>query len=320
MVVIAAALSLVSVATGGACAGFALLDPRALGCVTVVQLAPREERPRANESVAHASPSTGPEGSSPAERAPVFRPSDCAEQAQRPPPAPLGSDAPAGSVPAGFQHDVCLVTSLSSAYLDGHEVFMRSLAAHARAARSAAEEPVPLFVLEDGLSAAERQRACALYERTIVLPLPRSVPAGIALDRGSKWASNLRKLFALFDLGPRCAALVKVDTGDMLVLRDPSELLNYARNGTGRVLMAQALSYKRNLNGGLAVFQRGTLTRATRDALVRVGTAKDSYREQWLLRKWLTCGARARPALHCPFNARAACLQSGSPPIQRLCM
>lgn len=311
VVVIATALSLVSVATGGACAGFALLDPRALGCLTVVQLAPRGEQPRANESAA--SPSTGPGGGSPAERAPVFRPSDCADQAQRPRPAPLGSDASSGLAPASFQHDVCLVTSLSSEYLDGHEVFIRTLAAHARAAPSAAAEPVPLFVFEDGLSAAERQRVCSLYEQTILLPLPRSVPAGIPLDRGSKWASNLRKLFALFELGPRCAALVKVDTGDMLVLRDPSELLKYARNGTGRVLMAQALSYKRNLNGGLAVFQRGTLTRATRDALVRVGTAKDSYREQWLLRKWLTCGESARPAFAPQTRAaRAPCLQSGS--------
>lgn len=168
---------------------------------------------------------------------------------------------------------------------------MRSFAAHGHApsASRTLGAPVPLFVLEDGLTAAERERVCALYEPTLLLPLPASVPRGFPLDRGSKWASNLRKLFALFQIGnASCQSIVKIDTGDMLVLRDPSALFALATAGTGRVLMAQALIYERNLNGGLAIFQRNTLTDEALEALLSVGKGRDNYREQWLLRKWLT--------------------------------
>ncbi|KAG8466354.1 hypothetical protein KFE25_002110 [Diacronema lutheri] len=272
------ALSIAVVVVVRTCAaGSEPYDPRAWACAARTRPVPRAHDLPAAARSSPANSSTDAlhmraraRSEASLTRAPVFRVADCFEERE----------------PSGGPRDVCLVTSLSREYLDGHETFMRSFGALYRQPREL-EGPLVLYVLEDGLSLAERSRVCALYPHTVLRPLAARVPPGIPLDRGAKWASNLRKLFALFELRARCAALVKIDTGDMLVLRDPSALLAFATNSTGHVLMARALVYAHNVNGGLAVFQRGTLTNATLDALVRVGRSRDNYREQWLLRKWL---------------------------------
>ncbi|KAJ1632256.1 hypothetical protein T492DRAFT_989966 [Pavlovales sp. CCMP2436] len=281
----ACALTLVIVPGLWSCAGLRSGDWRTDACARLVTLPSGALLPQPIVPGAHERP-PGPARS--AQRVllpsrataalsePLFLPSSCSETV------------------AGRPHEVCLVSSLSSAYLDGHEVFMRSLAG---VSAGSAIVGLPLYLFDDGLSTAERARACAISatsQPTVILPLPATVPAQFSLERGTKWASNLRKLFAIFELGARCLSVVKLDTGDMLAMRDPSELVQLATNSSGHVFMAQALVYGGNLNGGLAVFQRGVLCNETRSLLIGLGQANDSYREQWMLRKWLRGRGRSR--------------------------
>jgi len=121
----------------------------------------------------------------------------------------------------------CLVTGLSKPYVDGHEVFMRSLL---HASPWYVHTRWPLVVIDQGLSNYSRQRLKALYAHTRIEPAATSlVPRGANLNKEDimsyKWKVNLEKIFQVFHMRT-CAPIVKVDTGDMLVLADIAELLH----------------------------------------------------------------------------------------------
>lgn len=172
-------------------------------------------------------------------------------------PGAADADAATGTAGAGAapppRAKVCLYTALTDAYLEGHLVFVRSAQRHTpcmRRARPAAagaaggtgaasaaaaatieaaedrEGPPPMYVLDQALSGASRQRVEASYRdvRWVATELPEQ---SYASKRLTKFALNKEKV-ALFRLGSACDAVLKIDSGDMLVTADLTPLLRTA--------------------------------------------------------------------------------------------
>lgn len=154
---------------------------------------------------------------------------------------------------------LCIFTSLTEAYVEGHVNFMRSVL---QTTPSFTSTPPPLYVLDQAVTAESRQRVENSY------PFVRWVkPRGQAKDSRvvTKFALNKEKT-ALFGLRADCGSVLKIDTGDMLVLADLKELLEI-QPGT-KVLAAQALGQTTGkINGGLMLFGRFWLHPATERAL-----------------------------------------------------
>lgn len=210
----------------------------------------------------------------------------------------------------------CIVTAISEEYVDGHEVFVRSLL---RTNPWLPAKRWPLVVLDQGISQASLKRVRGLYERTLIRPGRQPLPAGIRTQRGPKWKANLQKLFAIFHL-PECAPIVKIDTGDMMSMGDVSELLAIATNGTEGVLAVRALFNTELFNGGLLVLQRDVLTQDAANELAEIAVKYKQWREQELLRRWMGCALAHAPALDrarahapapLPLGARARGASSG---------
>lgn len=151
---------------------------------------------------------------------------------------------------------LCLFTSLTDAYVEGHLVFMRSAL---RRSPSLQSGKLPLYVLDQALSTKSRARVAASYSPTRWVQ-----PRGTAKDvrTVTKFALNKEKT-ALFTLRAACGAVLKLDTGDMLVTGDLEALLTHpavheASTGVSRTVWAtQAMGQpKGKLNGGLMLFGR----------------------------------------------------------------
>lgn len=201
---------------------------------------------------------------------------------------------------------VCLYTALTDAYLEGHLVFVRSAKRHtpcmrrakpsrlgaAATTREAEEEegPPPMYVLDQALSAASRQRVEASYAdvRWVATSLPE---ASYASKRLTKFALNKEKV-ALFRLGGACDAVLKLDSGDMLVTNDLTPLLRVAPGES--VWATQALGQPTGkLNGGLMLFGRFWLHEATEKAMA--ARAALEAREQSLFNGFFSRHLRMLP-------------------------
>ncbi|KAL1518599.1 hypothetical protein AB1Y20_002887 [Prymnesium parvum] len=168
--------------------------------------------------------------------------------------------------------EVCLYSSLTEAYVEGHVVFMRSAL---RRTPSLSARPPPLYVLEQGLSAASRGRVAAAYARTRFVSPPRG---GKDVRVVTKFALNKEKT-ALFGLRGACGRVLKLDTGDMLALADLAPLL--ALRPGRSVWAAQALGQPHGrINGGLMLFGGFWLHPLTQAALD--ARAERESREQTL--------------------------------------
>lgn len=78
----------------------------------------------------------------------------------------LDHAASAAAISAASHRDMaplCLFTSLTDAYVEGHEVFMRSARLHAP---SILQRQLPLYVLDQSLSPMARARVLSAYEHT----------------------------------------------------------------------------------------------------------------------------------------------------------
>ena len=179
------------------------------------------------------------------------------------------------------EHELCLFTSLTDAYVEGHVVFMASALKHSRALREARP---PLYVLDQSLSARSRARVAASYNLTRWL-MPRTAPKDVRSV--TKFALNKEKT-ALFSL-PRahCGAVLKLDTGDMLATGDLSLLIEHdavhdAAAGRSRSVWATPAVGQPTgrVNGGLMLFGRYWLHAAT-EAALEARAARES-REQSL--------------------------------------
>lgn len=154
---------------------------------------------------------------------------------------------------------LCLYTSLTESYVEGHVVFMRSALRHTP--YLGAHKP-PLYVLEQGLSPEARGRVDAAYSPTRYVSPERG---GKDVRVVTKFALNKEKT-ALFGLRAECGRVLKIDTGDMLVLGDLQELLQW-QPGL-QVWAAQALGQPEGkINGGLMLFGRFWLHKLTQARL-----------------------------------------------------
>ena len=215
------------------------------------------------------------------------------------------SAAAAGAAPGTTSNvqQLCLFTSLTDAYVVGHEVFMRSALLHAP---QLLRRQLPLYVLDQSLSPDATVRVLKAYPYTRLMR--RHTPSSTTSSESSsiggasllakdvrtvtKFALNKEKT-ALFSLRDVCAAVLKIDTGDMLALPGFSDLFEHpivtavvsgktglaenvnvgasaAAPPTSRppVWAAQALGQPYGkINGGLMLFGRYWLHNATRDAL-----------------------------------------------------
>ena len=174
-------------------------------------------------------------------------------------------DAAAEATSRAAESPLCLFTSLTEAYVEGHEVFVRT------ALLSTPSLSVPMFVLGQSLTNRSRARVEACYAHTRWASV-RASPKDVA--RVTKFALNKEKI-ALFGLHSQCAAVLKIDTGDMLVVGGGlRELLTHraveeAATGRSRTVWAtQAMGQPDGkINGGLMLFGRYWLHEATEDAL-----------------------------------------------------
>ena len=182
--------------------------------------------------------------------------------------AALDAAAAADEPPA--TSPLCLLTSLTDAYVEGHCQFIRSSVRHAPAYFGA--RGVPVYVLDQSLSAASRARVEAAYGPTLWMGRRTSS----AKDVGSvtKFALNKEKV-GLFGLRSACGAVLKIDTGDMLPLRGFADLFRHhaitnttALAQRSPVWAAQALGQPvGKINGGLMLFGRYWLHAATHTAI-----------------------------------------------------
>ena len=178
-------------------------------------------------------------------------------------------DAAAAEEGAGPATPVCLFTSLTEAYVEGHELFVRTALTHMPSLS------VPLYVLDQALSARARERVAASYRHT-----RWAAVRGAAKDvaRVTKFALNKEKT-ALFGLRAECGAVLKIDSGDMLVLDGGGggahggglgallahEAVLEASSGRSREVWAtQAMGQPNGkINGGLMLFGRYWLHRVS---------------------------------------------------------
>ncbi|KAJ1623690.1 hypothetical protein T492DRAFT_289562 [Pavlovales sp. CCMP2436] len=188
----------------------------------------------------------------------------------------------------------CFVTALTDPYVDGHEVFVRSLL---YASPWFVHTRWPLVVIDQGLSNYSRQRLHALYAHTrIEAAATGLVPHGANLNKGDamsgKWKANLEKIFQVFHM-PACAPIVKLDSGDMLVLDDIAELLHTAVQRSDIYLAAAALVNAQLNNMGLLVLGRERLqSPQTLKDLRSLAEASHPYREQELLKDYFKGAGR----------------------------
>ena len=181
--------------------------------------------------------------------------------------AAAAADEPPAAAP------LCLYTSLTDAYVEGHDVFVRAALRLTPALR---QTPPPMYVLAQSLSNASRARVEAGYPDVRWLRPHRPAKDASAV---TKFALNKEKV-GLFLLRRECGAVLKLDTGDLLPLADLSELL--ATQVGRKVRVAQALGQKEGgWNGGLMLIGRFWLHEATETALA-ARAARES-REQALL-------------------------------------
>ena len=169
---------------------------------------------------------------------------------------------------------VCLFTSLTEAYVEGHLLFMRSALRHTPSLLS--RLPL-LYVLDQSLTVEARVRVNASYAATRwIAPGRGSRVSAKDVRTVTKFALNKEKT-ALFSLRAECGRVIKIDTGDMLVLRDLSTLLEM--DPGRRVLATQALGQPATkLNGGLIIFGRFWLHERTRNALDERGERESRVR------------------------------------------
>lgn len=210
-------------------------------------------------------------------------------RAHRPPCATAGDVLPALDVAANASHDMpahplCLFTSLTEQYIEGHLVFMASALRHTP---MLAADAVPMYVLDQALSERGRARIAASYGPTRWL-VPRGPPKDVR--QVTKFALNKEKT-ALFGLRAACGAVLKIDTGDMLVVGSLGALLGHEairEASTGKhavVWAAQAMGQPDgNINGGLMLFGRYWLHEAT-EAALEARAARES-REQVSGTEW----------------------------------
>ena len=185
----------------------------------------------------------------------------------------VAANASAEPAPAA---PLCLFTSLTEAYVEGHVLFMRSALRHTPELASRA---VPMYVLDQALSDGARARVTATYRWTRWVERP-AAPKDVATV--TKFALNKEKL-VLFGLRRQCGAVLKLDTGDMLPLAGFADLFTHqavigsstAGGGSGNgasgrqpVWATQALGQPDGkINGGLMLVGRYWLHEATRAAL-----------------------------------------------------
>ena len=129
----------------------------------------------------------------------------------------VAANASAEPAPAA---PLCLFTSLTEAYVEGHVLFMRAALRHAPELASRA---VPMYVLDQALSDGARARVTATYRWTRWVERP-AAPKDVATV--TKFALNKEKL-VLFGLRRQCGAVLKLDTGDMLPLAGFADLLTH---------------------------------------------------------------------------------------------
>ena len=175
---------------------------------------------------------------------------------------------------------LCLFTSLTESYVEGHVVFMRSALRHTP---YLSEALPPLYVLDQALTERGRSRVAGCYGPTRWLSPGLDGPDG---KRGkgkdvrvvTKFALNKEKV-ALFGLRAECGRVLKLDTGDMLALDDLKPLLTHPPGR--RVWATQALgqpSAGGKVNGGMILFGRFWLHEVTRARLAE--RAESESREQ----------------------------------------
>ena len=130
-------------------------------------------------------------------------------------------DAAAAATEAPAASPLCLFTSLTEAYVEGHVVFAKAALRHAPALR---QRSIPMHILDQSLSESGRARVSAAYSPTIWIHRQAST----AKDVGSvtKFALNKEKV-VLFGLREQCGAVLKIDTGDMLPLDGFGSLLDH---------------------------------------------------------------------------------------------
>lgn len=183
----------------------------------------------------------------------------------------------------------CIVTALTDDYVLGHEVFLRSLLRHNP---WFADTNWPLIVIDQGLSYASRARVNTLYRRTqIVEQSSTLVPTSAVLASRDamwfKWRVNLLKIFQIFEF-PMCSTIVKVDTGDMLVMGSVAELLHVVtrRRSSDKILAVRTYGKSIWINCGLMVFGARRLLHVpngTLEQLQQITRSRREYREQELM-------------------------------------
>lgn len=150
----------------------------------------------------------------------------------------------------------CVVTSLATDDVVGHEVFMRSLVRHNPWFLSVRW---PLYVISHGLSNASHARVSALYTHTRIV-VAQQIPELLSLSNQMKLRSfkgqiNMMKSFLLSDLST-CAPIIKIDTGGMLALGDLTQLFHTAQSKESayRLFAAPNGNMPHGINTGLLVF------------------------------------------------------------------
>lgn len=190
----------------------------------------------------------------------------------------------------------CIVTGLTESYVDGHEVFVRTLL---RQNSWFTLARWPLVVIDQGLSARSRARILQLYRYTRCEASggARLVPQGAVLNRGdaqsAKWRANLEKLFHVMTM-QGCAPVVKMDTGDMLVLGDVAELLHRATSDATAVMMVAALAHPTLNNGGLVILGKSVLEQqVVLEGMRKITNELHMSREQEVFARYLGGSANA---------------------------
>jgi hypothetical protein len=190
---------------------------------------------------------------------------------------------------------LCIFTSLTEAYVEGHVLFMHEALRRSPMLREGA---LPLYVLDQALSPRGRARVTTVYGPTRWVERARER----AKDASSvtKFALNKEKI-ALFGLRAACGSVLKLDTGDMLPLSDLSPMLTELSRRAASLPAHASLQAKQpplplplpvwatqalgqpegRINGGLMLFPRFWLHNATQSALAR--RAERESREQSLL-------------------------------------
>lgn len=213
----------------------------------------------------------------------------------------------------------CLVTMINDEYMSGHEVFMQSFLAHNPWFPSSRWKMV---VLDGGLTKAGRAHIIRTYARTIIRGVPYDDIATTRITSpggAKKFQRNVDKLLALHFM-TECRPIVKVDTGDMLVMGNIEGVFHAALNGTDNIFCARAAERKVSLeelarirarkaklkaskrhlaeetrvswNAGLVVFQSRTLGPAGVGEIQRVLSKErdGTPHEQAILNRIFLCG------------------------------